>query len=233
MSGAAETVDIPGNVARIRDRIARAALRVGRRPEDIRLVAAAKKMEAARVRLAIAAGVADIGENYVQEAVAKIAGAGAGARWHLIGHLQRNKAAVAAEIFDLIQTVDSLQLAEAIGRHALSLGKMMDVLLQVNTSGEATKSGVEPDELQGLFERVAVVPGIRVQGLMTIGSMQPDPELGRPEFRLLVDLARRLERVGAEMKWRSMGMSHDFEVAIEEGANLVRIGTGVFGPRPG
>jgi len=232
MSGAAETVNIAANAARIRERIARAAARAGQNPDEIRLVAAAKTVDAARVAEAVAAGVADIGENYVQEAAAKYEQVGKSARWHLIGHLQRNKAASAARIFGVIQTVDSPRLAEAIATHAQALGRTIDVLLQVNTSGEDAKSGVPPDELGSLFEAVAPLAGIRVQGLMTIGAMHAEPEAGRPEFRLLVGLAAKLEQLGAEMKWLSMGMSHDFEVAIEEGANLVRIGTGLFGPRP-
>jgi len=232
MSRAAESVDIAANVARIRERIARAAARAGRDAGEIRLVGAAKTVDSARVAEAVAAGVADIGENYVQEAAARRDQVGGGARWHLIGHLQRNKAASAARIFDIIQTVDSLRLAQAIAAHARSLDRTIEVLLQVNTSGEGAKSGVSPDGLERLFEAVAPLAGIRVQGLMTIGSMYADPEAGRPEFRTLVRLAAGLERLGAEMRWLSMGMSHDFEVAIEEGANLVRVGTGIFGPRP-
>jgi hypothetical protein len=232
MSRAAERVDIAGNVARVRERIARAAARAGRDGGEIRLVAAAKTVASARVAEAVAAGVADIGENYVQEAAAKRDQVGGGARWHLIGHLQRNKAASAARIFDIIQTVDSPRLAQAIAARARSLGRTIEVLLQVNTSGEGTKSGVSPDDVEGLYEAVSPLTGIRVQGLMTIGSMHGDPEAGRPEFRRLMRLAGGLERLGAEMRWLSMGMTHDFEVAIEEGANLVRVGTGIFGPRP-
>jgi pyridoxal phosphate enzyme (YggS family) len=232
MSRAAETVDIAANVARIRERIARAAAGAGRNADEIRLVAAAKTVDAARVAEAIAAGVTDIGENYVQEAAAKRDQVGGSARWHLIGHLQRNKVASAAKIFDNIQTVDSPRLAQSIAARARALGRTLEVLLQVNTSGESSKSGIAPDRLEELFEAVAPLQGIRVQGLMTIGAMHADPETGRPEFRLLVGLAGRLERLGAEMRWLSMGMSHDFEVAIEEGASLVRVGTGVFGRRP-
>ncbi len=234
MSGAARPVDVAGNVARIRERMARAAERSGRRPEEIRLVAASKQVETARIREAIAAGITDVGENYVQEAAAKRSQIGEKARWHLIGHLQRNKAAQAARIFDIIQTVDSPRLAEAIGRRAGADGRTLSVLLQVNTSSEETKSGVGPEGLEGLLEAVMGMPGLRVEGLMTIGSLHPDPEQGRPEFRLLMELARAMQaRLGVEMGWLSMGMSHDFEVAIEEGATLVRIGTGIFGPRPG
>jgi len=185
------------------------------------------------VREAIAGGVTEIGENYVQEAAAKRDEVGEGARWHLVGHLQRNKAGRAAAIFDMIQTVDSLRIAEAIGKHAQAADKTMEVLLQVNTSGEESKYGVEPEQVGSLLEAVAAVPGLRVEGLMTIGRWDPDPERARPEFGLLATLAESLEgRTGVQMKWLSMGMSHDFEVAIEEGANLVRVGTGIFGPRP-
>jgi pyridoxal phosphate enzyme (YggS family) len=234
MSGAAGPINIGANVARIRERIAEAAVRAGRRPEEIRLVAASKQVEAARIREAISAGISDVGENYVQEAAAKRSQVTEQARWHLIGHLQRNKAPQAARIFDIIQTVDSPRIAGALGRLAAAEGRELAVLLQVNTSGEATKSGVAPEALEPLAEGVMAIPGLQVEGLMTIGSLHPDAEQGRPEFRLLVGLARKLEsRLGRKMKWLSMGMSHDFEVAIEEGANLVRIGTGIFGPRPG
>ena len=232
MSDGAGRVDIAANVARIRERIAAATERCGRGPRPVRLVAVSKQMEPERIQAAIAAGVADIGENYVQEAAAKRTEVGNGAQWHLIGHLQRNKAAQAVQIFDMIQTVDSPRIAEAIGRRAQEQGRTLDVLIQVNTSGEESKYGVSPQEVEGLLEAAAGVAGIRVTGLMTIGRWDPDPERARPEFRLLFDLAQKLDdRAGARMEWLSMGMSHDFEVAIEEGANLVRIGTGVFGPR--
>ena len=144
-----------------------------------------------------------------------------------------NKAGSAAAIFDMIQTVDRVRIAEAIGRRTEAEGRTMEVLLQVNTSGEESKFGARPEEVEGLLEAVNAVGGVRVEGLMTIGAWDPDPERARPEFRLLADLARRLEdRTGVEIKWLSMGMSHDFEAAIEEGANLVRVGTGIFGPRP-
>jgi pyridoxal phosphate enzyme (YggS family) len=234
MSKGAKTVDIAGNLARVRERIARAAQRAARPPEEIKLVAVSKVVEAERVQEAIAAGVSDIGENYVQEAAAKRAEVGEGARWHLVGHLQQNKAGKAVTIFDMIQTVDSPRLAKAIGRHAEAAGRTMAVLLQVNTSGEESKFGAAPEQLEGLLEAVQGVSGLRAEGLMTIGRWDPDPERARPEFRLLAELARRLEdRTGVAMRWLSMGMSHDFEVAIEEGASLVRIGTGIFGPRPG
>lgn len=226
------STDVADNVARIRERIARAAERTGRRPEAIRLIAVSKQVDPDRIRQAVAAGVADIGENYVQEAARKKPDVPAPARWHLIGHLQRNKAGQAVALFDMVQTVDSLSLAQAIGRRAQLAGRRVEVLIQVNTSGEATKFGVPPEQAGPLAEQAAQVTGIQVAGLMTIGLWEPDPQAARPEFRLLASLARQVEAAsGMEMRWLSMGMSHDFEVAIEEGANLVRIGTGVFGPR--
>ena len=233
MSKSVEPIDVAGNVARVRERIALAADRAGRRPEEIKLVAVSKLVGGERVREALAAGVTELGENYVQEAAAKRSEVGEGARWHFVGHLQRNKAGSAAAIFDMIQTVDRVRIAEAIGRRTEADGRTMEVLLQVNTSGEESKFGARPEEVEGLLEAVNAVGGVRVEGLMTIGAWDPDPERARPEFRLLADLARRLEdRTGVEIKWLSMGMSHDFEAAIEEGANLVRIGTGIFGARP-
>jgi hypothetical protein len=232
MSKARDGVDIAANVARIRERVARAAERSGRPPGEVTLVAVAKLVAAEQVQEAIAAGVSDIGENYVQEAAAKRPQVGAAVRWHMIGHLQRNKARQAAGIFDIIETVDSQRLAQAIGRQAEALGRAMPVLLQVNTSGEPTKSGVPPEEAEQLLIAVRETPGVTVQGLMTIGRWDPDPERARPEFRLLAELARKLaDRTGVRLRWLSMGMSHDFEAAIEEGATLVRVGTGVFGPR--
>ncbi len=233
MSNADRKGDIAVNVARIRERIVRAAQRVGRAADEVTLVAAAKTVDADRIREALAAGVTEIGENYVQEAAAKRPRVGPGASWHLIGHLQRNKAKQAVAIFDMIETVDSAPLAAAIGQHAQAAGRVMPLLLQVNTSGEESKHGIPPEQAEALLAAVAAVPGVRVEGLMTIGRWDPDPERSRLEFRLLAALARKLEAaVGVQMKWLSMGMSHDFEVAIEEGANLIRVGTGIFGPRP-
>ena len=228
-----EQVCIAENVARVRERLARAAERSGRRGEGIRLVAVAKQIAAAQVKEAIAAGVGEVGENYVQEAAAKQAEIGAEVRWHFIGHLQTNKAGQAARIFDMIHTVDSVRLAQALARRAQQLGRTLEVLAQVNTSGEGSKFGVAPEEAESLVASIATMTGVQVQGLMTIGLWHPDPERGRPEFRLLADLAKRVQdRTGVEMQWLSMGMSHDFEVAIEEGANLVRVGTALFGARP-
>jgi hypothetical protein len=225
--------DIRANLARIRARIARAAERSGRMPEGIRLVVVSKLVEAARVREAIAAGAADLGENYVQEAAAKRRLIAEPVCWHLIGHLQRNKAHQAAQLFDTVHTIDAVRTAEALGRQALACGRQIDVLLQVNTSGEPHKSGTTPAETARLLGEVLQLPGgLQVRGLMTVGRFDPDPEATRPEYRALAALARDLEqRSGRQLRWLSMGMTHDFEVAIEEGATIVRVGTALFGPR--
>ena len=224
--------DIAANLARVRERIERAARAVGRSPGDMRLVAVAKQMPVEYVRAAIAAGVTDVGENYVQEAEAKFAEIGRVVRWHLVGHLQRNKVKAALPIFDLIHTVDSRRLAEEISRRAPA-GARVPVLLQVNTSGEASKFGLPPAAALDRAAELAQLPGLDIQGLMTIGRWDPDPQAARGEFQLLAEIFERLALVpGVTACWLSMGMSHDFEVAIEEGANLLRIGTAIFGPRP-
>jgi pyridoxal phosphate enzyme (YggS family) len=178
----------------------------------------------AAVRAAIDAGVTDIGENYVQEAQAKRAAVGAGAAWHLIGHLQRNKAARAVEVFDCIQTVDSAALGAALSRQAVAQGRSMRVLVEVRLGGEATKSGIEPEALPALLDALRL-PGLVVEGLMAVPP-PGDPEATRPHFRAL-----RALRDGAGLRELSMGMSDDFEVAIEEGATMVRVGRAIFGAR--
>ena len=190
----------------------------------MRLIAVSKTKPAEAVRAAIAAGVRDIGENYVQEAMAKRAAAGDGAAWHLIGHLQRNKASRALETFDVIHTIDSLTLGEAVARLAAGRGRPARVLIEVNSGGEASKSGVSPDELPDLLARLRD-PQLSVEGLMTIPPPGP-PESARPYFRQL-----RALRDAAGLRELSMGMSDDFEIAIEEGATMVRVGRAIFGAR--
>ncbi len=213
------------NLAAVRARIAAAARRAGRDPASVRLIAVAKTKSAALVQAAIAAGVTDIGENYVQEAVAKRAAVvDGGARWHLIGHLQRNKAAKAVEAFDCIQTLDSAPLGAALARHAAARGRALRVLVEVRLGGEATKSGVEPAALPALLDAVRD-PHLVIDGLMTVPP-PGTPERVRPYFRELRALAAR-----AGLRELSMGMTDDFEVAIEEGATMVRIGRAIFGAR--
>ncbi|MCX5907985.1 MAG: YggS family pyridoxal phosphate-dependent enzyme [Deltaproteobacteria bacterium] len=223
------------NIARVRERIERAAKRAGRAPEQIRLVAVSKTVEAERVLEAVNAGVKILGENYVQEAQKKISLVGHGASWHFIGHLQTNKAKLAVRLFDSIHTVDRLNLAEELNRLARQQGKVMPVLIEVHLSEEATKFGAEEQEIKPLAEKLSEMEGLAVQGLMTMPPYFENPEDSRPYFLRLRKLAEELARrriPGLSMEELSMGMSNDFEVAIEEGATWVRVGTAIFGSRP-
>ncbi len=238
--------DIAARIAQIRERIAAAARSAGRRPEEVSLVAVSKTHGPDMARAAVVAGVGHLGENRVQEAAPKIAALAdltPRPRWHLIGHLQRNKARAAAELFDMIQSVDSLRLAEALGRHAAELGRRLPVLLQVNVSGEASKEGfalaggvanrLAYATLRADIERVATLPGIAIHGLMTIAPITGSPDQARPTFCLLRELRDDLARHIPEVRWDdlSMGMTDDFEAAIAEGATIVRVGRAIFGER--
>ncbi len=194
----------------------------------------AKTKPAELVNEAIAAGVRDIGENRVQEAVAKRPLVAAGCRWHLVGNLQTNKAKKAVEVFDMIQSVDSARLALELQKRCEQAGRRMPVLIEVNTSGEPTKHGVSPEELPALVEMVIGLPMLNLKGLMTIGPglAVEDPEASRQCFRMLRRLAVECrERFGVALPELSMGMTSDFEVGIEEGATMIRIGTALFGVR--
>ena len=222
--------DIAENLGVVKERIAQAARRSGRRPEDVTLVAVTKTVDIGRVREAVAAGAADVGENYVQEAAEKWSRIGAAVRWHFIGHLQRNKAKHAVEMFDLVHSVDSLALAEELGRRAVAAGRTIAVLIEVNAAGEESKFGVEPKDVRELALRIAEVQGLRPLGLMGMTPFVSDPEESRPYFARLKEIWDRLP--DEQRQCLSMGMTQDFEVAIEEGANVVRVGTAIFGPRP-
>ena len=225
---------ISDNLKRVIDRIAAAAERAGQSAADISLVAVSKTRSVAEIEEAIEAGISILGENRVQEAYPKILQVRLPAQWHMVGHLQTNKAKRALELFELIHSVGSLHLAEALSRCAGNLGCDANVLIQVNTSGEPSKFGVDPDGALDLVGAASELPGIKVRGLMTIGAFLPDPEDVRPCFVRLRGLRERVEqaRMGnVEMDYLSMGMTGDFEVAIEEGANMVRIGTAIFGHR--
>lgn len=216
---------IADGVAHVRERIAAACARAGRSASSVTLVAVTKTFPASYVEEAFAAGITDVGENRVQEARDKKPLVAGGGRWHLIGHLQSNKAKDAVKLFDVIQSVDSLALAEKIARAAESIGKRQDVLLQVNVGDEEQKSGAPIADVESLVESVAAMPALNLRGLMAI------PPLGAPEetrryFRLLREWR---DRIGVEEL--SMGMSEDFEVAIEEGATIVRVGRAIFGSR--
>jgi pyridoxal phosphate enzyme (YggS family) len=219
----------------VKDRITEAALACGRDPKAVNLVAVSKTVPADRVLAAINAGVTDLGENYVQEAREKIEALGRETvSWHFIGHLQSNKAKYAVKLFDLIHSVDSLKLAKELDRRARAVGKIQKVLVQVNISGEATKSGIETEQAVALVRQMARLDNLSICGLMTMPPYFNSPEKVRPYFRTLKDLGDliRTEAIpNVSMAELSMGMTGDFEAAIQEGATLVRIGTAIFGER--
>lgn len=229
------TVDVAANLEAVRERIERAASKVGRRSEEILLLGASKGVDVDRVVASIEAGLTDIGENYVQEAEGKIEKIGRNrVRWHMIGRLQRNKAKYAVKLFDLIQTVDFVKLADELEKRAAQEGRIVPILVEVNIGREPQKAGVLPEELFPLCEHISQLPHLKLEGLMCIPPWSDNPEDSRPYFAEMRELFERLKEANfpkGEIKWLSMGMSADFEVAIEEGANLVRVGTAIFGPR--
>lgn len=224
---------IADRLAAVRERIGRACERSGRAPQSVTLVAVTKQRTIAEIREVLSAGAVNIGENYVQEALAKHAELGSGPVWHFIGHLQRNKARDAVRLSDWIHSVDSLRLADELSRRAVAQGKRQRVLVEVNVSGEGTKSGVASDQLAALLESMRSLDGLAVEGLMTMAPWVDDAELVRPVFAETRRLAERCAAAGLlpHGAHLSMGMSSDFEVAVEEGATLVRVGTAIFGPR--
>ena len=226
---------IADNLARVKERIEAAARRAGRRPDAVRLVAVSKTVDAARIREAVEAGINSLGENYIQEAQKKIPELGHGVSWHFIGHLQSNKAKIAARLFDFIHSVDSRKLAEELSRAAQQEKKVLPVLLQVNVAGEESKFGTTEAGALDLLRQISPLQGISVKGLMTMPPFFDAPEESRLYFRELRRLAESIARSsipGISMGELSMGMSGDYEVAIEEGATLIRVGTAIFGPRP-
>jgi len=222
------------NITAVRERIENACARAGRSPGEISLVAVSKTMGAERVQEALDAGLDLFGENRVQDAAAKIRALPGEITWHMIGHLQRNKVKKAVSLFDMIQSVDSYELAVEIDRRSGETGKIMDVLVEVNTSAEGTKFGCSPEDSVDLIERMSHLRSITVAGLMTIGAFTGDEAVVRGCFVTLRELARKTQEAGisgVEMRYLSMGMTSDFEIAIEEGSNMLRIGTAIFGPR--
>ncbi|HVP35557.1 MAG TPA: YggS family pyridoxal phosphate-dependent enzyme [Terriglobales bacterium] len=225
---------IPENLKRLEERIEKAAIRSGRRKEDIILVAVTKTIEPERIIEGIEAGIKIIGENRIQEAQEKFKFITKSVEKHLVGHLQTNKVKKALELFDLIQSVDSLHLAQEISKRASEMGKAADVLIEVNTSDEPSKYGVKPEAVSNLVEEISKLENIIIKGLMTVGLLTEEIEKARPCFvklKSLSDSLKNLKRENVEMRFLSMGMSSDFEVAIEEGANMIRIGTAIFGER--
>ena len=229
------TLEVAGRVAEVRARIGAAAARAGRRPEEVLLVAVTKTVPVRVVAAAIAAGQRVFGENRVQEAAAKAAACGPGAAWHLIGHLQSNKARQAARLFEVVESLDSPGLAAELDRRAREAGRRLRVLVQVKVGDEPTKSGVSPEEAPALIETASRLPGLAVAGLMAIPPPSAAPEGSRRWFALLRELRERWDGSccpRGTLRELSMGMSDDYEVAIEEGATIVRVGSALFGPRP-
>jgi pyridoxal phosphate enzyme (YggS family) len=218
--------DIRANLEGVHERVARACERAGRKPDDVLLIAVSKTVEIERIGLAVAAGVAALGENRVQEAKEKVAALGRPVPWHLIGSLQTNKARDAVQLFDWIHSVDREELARELDRRAHQSGRSVKVLVQVNVGEEPQKGGVQPSELKSLLDAMVGLRNLNVRGLMCIPPAVEPAEASRPWFKRLRDL-----RDAAGLEHCSMGMSGDFEVAIEEGATMVRVGTAIFGPR--
>lgn len=240
------------NLLRVRERIEKAGRKAGRDPAEIQLVAVSKTVEVARIKEAIEAGVTVLGENYVQEAQKKIEeigklalpeptsrslaegrrfGEGRPVSWHFIGHLQSNKAKYAIRLFDVIHSLDSVPLAEELNRRAEQADRVIKVMMEVNLSKEATKFGTDEEMVFTLARRIKTLQHLSLEGLMTMPPYFDSPEMSRPYYIALRDLKEKMVREGIRMKELSMGMSNDFEVAIEEGATYVRVGTAIFGPR--
>jgi hypothetical protein len=233
---------IKDNLLRVRERIERAARKSGRDPDEVKLVAVSKTIEVARIREAIEAGVSILGENYIQEGQKKIEeigrpacterfGEGRPVSWHFIGHLQSNKAKYAIRLFDMIHSVDSHPLVEELNRRAEQAGSVIKVMIEVNLSKEATKFGIDEEKVFDLGRKVQTLKHLSLEGLMTMPPYFDSPEMSRPYYVALRELEERMVKERIPMKELSMGMSNDFETAIEEGATYIRVGTAIFGPR--
>lgn len=219
------------NLNEIRSKIDAAAAKTGRKGADVRLIAVTKGVKAERIREAVDAGLGSLGENRVQEAEEKTAALGMPVEWHMIGHLQTNKAKTAAELFSVVQSVDSLKLAQKLSQEAQALNKTLRILLEVNVSGEEQKHGFGPDELYGVVGQIAALPALKTEGLMGMAPNTQDTAPRREAFKKLKGLfivCKGLKYPTVEMKTLSMGMSDDYEIAVEEGANMVRIGRALF-----
>jgi PLP dependent protein len=225
-------MDLEANLQSVQQRIQTACARAGRAPESVTLIAITKSQPPERVCAAAALGLSLFGENKVQEAKAKIPLCPGKLRWHMVGHLQTNKCRDAIGLFEMVQSVDSLHVAEELNKRADQAAKTLPVLLEVNAVGEASKFGYPPERLLAELEKLNALPRLEIHGLMTVPPWAPDPEKVRPIFRQMRELKERCEqRLGAPLPHLSMGMTGDFEVAIEEGATMVRIGTALFGER--
>jgi len=223
----------PYNIIMIKERVKEILSKI---PEGVQLLCATKGRSVEEIMEAIEAGITLIGENYVQEAEKKYSIIGKRVKWHFIGHLQTNKVKKALKIFDMIETVDSVKLAYEIDKHAKKKGVVYPVLIEINSGKEKQKSGVFPEDAENLIKEISKFENIKIEGLMTMGPFFEEPEKIRPYFRLtkeLFDNFKKLSLPNVEMKYLSMGMSDTWEIAIEEGANIIRIGTLIFGPRKG
>lgn len=220
------------SIAEVGERIKSVCLQTGRNPNEVLLIAVSKTVPVERIQEAIREGLTHFGENYLQEAQKKIETIGQGT-WHFIGHLQKNKVKHAVRLFSMVETVDSITLARELNRQALRAGKTIGVLIQVNEAGESSKSGLTPEQVPVLLEESPAWPALRIRGFMSIPPYDPDPEKSRPWYRSLFLLRQRWRQEFPELDLAhlSMGMSHDFEIAIEEGATIIRVGTALFGPR--
>ncbi len=222
---------IRDNLVKVRERMERAAQKAERDPKEIKLVAVSKTVEVERIKEAIEAGVSILGENYVQEAQKKIETLGKPVFWHFIGHLQSNKAKHAVRLFDVIHSIDSIPLAEELDRRAEQSDRVIKVMIEVNLSKEATKFGTDEERVLNLAWRIQDLGHLSLEGLMTMPPYFDSPEMSRPYYVALRALKEKMIREGIPLKELSMGMSNDFEIAIEEGATYVRVGTAIFGPR--
>lgn len=227
-------LEIRQNIEAIKERIRKAAERARRSPGEVRLLAVTKNASLEDIRAAVDAGIRLLGENKVQTAKTKFAQIGPAVSWHMLGHVQTNKARPAAALFDMIESVDSTRVGDSLSRAARGLDRQLDVLVEVNIGGEEQKFGVDPGSAPGLCEYLEKLPNLRLRGLMAMAPYVPDPETVRPFFRHMRKLFLSLAegRQGSRWDILSMGMTHDFEVAVEEGATLLRIGTGLFSVPP-
>lgn len=233
------TVGIKANLKTVNEKISRSVVTAGRNPQDIKLVAVTKTIDLPEIIEAVKAGVFILGENRVQEAQKKslefvefgVRSSGYKVEWHLIGHLQKNKAKQAVQLFELIHTIDSVELADEVSKQAKKMNKTQRVLVQIKLSDEATKHGISEKDMPELIKQVSKMQNLKLEGLMTIPPYFDDPEKARPYFKRLRKLRDEAGKKGFNLPELSMGMSNDFEVAIEEGATMVRIGTAIFGER--
>jgi hypothetical protein len=226
---------IASNIDRVKEHIKKAAERSGRSADDIVLIAVTKTIDVERIKAAVNCGIKDLGENRVQELTAKYPYISDDVRWHMIGRLQTNKVKYIIDKVSLIHSVDSLKLLKEIDKRSEIANRIMDILIEVNVAGEASKGGVAVEDVIDFVKQSASFENIRIKGLMTVAPQADDPEIVRPYFVQMNDLSYKIKKLkldNVEMKYLSMGMSGDFEVAIEEGSNMVRIGTAIFGERP-